>query len=318
MVKPIVSLVKRLRSDIVTRVHFGHLDPGAQLPSYRELSEQWDVDHRMVGRAYRVLEAEGLVDIRGRSGVFLAEQEHLGGELPAETAQWVAREVLAEAWLRRIKIPELPELIRKCTVSVKLRTACIESTEDHRYLLCHELRDWFGFETAAVSATLLPEQDPGCDVAAVLVDTLPREVRDADLLVTTRFHVHQVRPLAAALGKPHVAVSMHTVAGDVVQGRLRKGPLVVVCVDPAFGDRMKVLAGSEYQDRLRVVLARDRKALSELDPETPVFISNAASAQLDSHPPSILRDVPAFSAESAADLAHSLIRLNLEPAHVSR
>lgn len=316
MVKPIVSLVKRLRSDIVTRVHFGHLDPGGQLPSYRELSEQWGIDHRMIGRAYRVLEGEGLVEIRGRSGVFLAEQDHLGGELPAETARWVAREVLAEAWLRRIKIPELPELIRKCTASVKLGAACIESTEDHRYLLCHELREWFGLETAGVPASALPEQGPECALETVAVDTLPSHVREADLLVTTRSHAHQVKAVAEALGKPYTVVSMHSLAVELVQAWLRKGILVVVCVDPCFGDRLKVLAGPERHDRVRIVLTRDTKALRALDPEEPVFISNAASAQLDGHPPSILKDVPAFSAESAAELAYVLIRLNMEPAHV--
>ena len=82
MVTPIVSLLKRLRDYIVSRMHIGHLHGGDQLPSYRELSEKWDVDHRVIARAYRALEAEGLVEIRGRSGVFLQEQERIGGGTP--------------------------------------------------------------------------------------------------------------------------------------------------------------------------------------------------------------------------------------------
>lgn len=94
--------------------------------------------------------------------------------------------------------------------------------------------------------------------------------------------------------------------------RVREGQLPVVCVDPCFGDRMKAIAGSEYQDRLQVVLARDRASVEALDPDEPVFISTAACAQLVRYPPSIAEDVPAFSPESAAELALLLIRLNLE------
>ena len=314
MTKPIVSLLRRLRDDIVSRIHIGHLQAGDQLPSYRELSEKWRVDHRMVARAYRALEEEGLVEIRGRSGVFLREQERIGGELPSETARWVANEVLTEAWQRRIKIPELPRRLQECTAAVKLRTACLESSEDIRYLLCRELREWFGFVTEGVATDHLPVQGAGRSVNVIPIDKLPSAVREADLLVTTRFHAHEVQPVAQVLGKPHVVVAMHPVAAEMVLEQLRKGPLTVVCVDPRFGNRLKLIAGPEHQDRVRVVLARDKEAVGKLDPDEPVFISTAAMAQLDRHPPSFVKGVPAFASESAAELAFLLIRLNLERA----
>jgi DNA-binding transcriptional MocR family regulator len=168
MVKPIVSLLRRLRNYIVARTHIGHLHPGDQLPSYRTLSERWDIDHRMIARAYRALAAEGLVEVRGRAGVFLKEQEHIGGQV------------------------------------------------------------------------------------------------------------------------------------------------TVVCVDLRFGDRLRMIAGPEYEDRIHVVLATDKKAVRNLDPDQPALISTAARAQIDRGLTSIMKDVPAFSPESAAELAFLLIRLNLE------
>lgn len=318
VVQPIVSLLKRLRDYIVSRVHIGHLQAGDQLPSYRQLSERWEVDHRMIARAYRALQAEGLVEIRGRSGVFLREQGRIGGELPSETAGWVASEVLTQAWQRRIAIPQLPKLIQKCTASVQLRTACIESTEDLRFLLCRELREWFGFTTEGVAVSSVSASTTGRAVDVASLHQLPRAVRQADLLVTSRFHAHQVRPVAEALGKPYVVVAMHPVAAEMVLERLRSGELTVVCLDAGFGDRMRSIAGPEYQDRIRVVLARDDKAVGELDPHEPVFISTAAMARLDRHPPSFVQGIPAFSPESAAELAFLLIRLNLEKAPASR
>ena len=317
MVTRIVSLLKRLRGYIVSRMHIGHLHGGDQLPSYRELSEKWDVDHRMIARAYRALEAEGLVEIRGRLGVFLREQEWIGEELPSETARWVASEVLTGAWQRRMKIPELPKMVQKCTASVKLRAACLDSAEDVRYLLCRELREWFGFACDGIAVSSLPAQDVPGSVKVVSIETLPSAVHEADLLVTTRLHAHQVRPVAEVLGKPLVVVSIHPITAETFLERLRKGPLIVVCLDPYFGDRMRVLAGSEYQDRIRVVLAKEEKAVSELDPDEPVFITHAAIAQLDRHPPSLVTGVPAFSPESAAELSSLLVRLNVEGAPTS-
>jgi DNA-binding transcriptional regulator YhcF (GntR family) len=316
-VKPTVSLLKRLRDDIVSRMHIGHLQGGDQLPSYRELSANWGVDHRAVARAYRALEAEGLVEIRGRSGVFLREQERIGGEISSETARWVATDVLTEAWQRRIRIPDLPRRLQMCIASVKLRAACIESSEDIRFLLCRELHEWFGFMTESVAATALRVQETAASVPVVSVDELPTEVRKADLLVTTRFCAHAVRAIAEVLGTPYVVVSMHPVAGEVLLERAQKGPLSVICADRRFGDRVRMIVGPEYQDRIRIVLAKDRRAVRALDPDEPVFISSAAMAQLDRHPPSIVKGIPAFSPESAAELAFLLIRLNLEKAPAS-
>ena len=50
----------------------GRLEPGAQLPSVRTLAEQLLVNPNTVARAYRELEAMGVVTPRRGAGVFLA------------------------------------------------------------------------------------------------------------------------------------------------------------------------------------------------------------------------------------------------------
>jgi DNA-binding transcriptional regulator YhcF (GntR family) len=90
------SLINRLRYRIVNALHLGDLHAGGRLPSIREISQETGTDHRAVANAYRTLEAEGLVQVRGRSGVYVAPQERFGGELLAETARWMAG-VLTEA-----------------------------------------------------------------------------------------------------------------------------------------------------------------------------------------------------------------------------
>lgn len=50
----------------------GALSPGTTLPSVRRLAGDLGVNLNTVARAYRLLEDEGFLDIRGRSGVKVA------------------------------------------------------------------------------------------------------------------------------------------------------------------------------------------------------------------------------------------------------
>lgn len=315
-----VDVTRRLRDYIVGRIHIGQFHSGDRLPSYRELSGGWGVDHRVIARAYAELEQEGLVEVRGRSGVYLAPQEKIAGEMLPETARWVAEEVLAEAWKRRIKIPELPEFIRRCTSSVRVRTACIASTEDHRHLLCTELETWFGFDPHPIAAADLERsvRISSGGVPVVDMDALPREVRSADLLVTFSFLASEVRAVAEVLQTPYAVLTLHPAGLETIRNYLARGPLTLVCVDPGLGERLKDVMPGEYASRVRVVLASDRTAVDQLDPtQGPLLVSTAARAELRRDVPSILRDLPALSQESAADLSHLLIRMNLEAGSAS-
>ncbi|HEV2124978.1 MAG TPA: GntR family transcriptional regulator, partial [Chloroflexota bacterium] len=148
------QLCRLVRERIITAIHSGRLDTGDRLPTYREVAEEAGVDLRAVARVYRQLEAEGLVEVRGRSGVFVADQEHLGGGVLAETARWMIG-VLRGARTRSIRIPEFPDFARRCIGSTEVRCACIESTEDQLSALCQELSDDFGFHTTALLADQL-------------------------------------------------------------------------------------------------------------------------------------------------------------------
>ncbi|HWK88648.1 MAG TPA: GntR family transcriptional regulator, partial [Longimicrobium sp.] len=108
------SILTLLRNRIVSALHLGLAGPGDPLPSIRELSRDLGVDHRALARAYRALEAEGLVEVRERAGVYFAEPRRLAGGLPLETAEWLA-DTLAEAWRRRLDVAALQQLIRRAT-----------------------------------------------------------------------------------------------------------------------------------------------------------------------------------------------------------
>lgn len=312
------SLLDRLRHFIIGEMHIGHIEAGDRLPTYRDLARDWDVDHRAVARAYGILAAEGLVEVRERRGVFLRRQEKLGGEMPTETAEWVADEVLSEAWRRRMKIPELPEFIRRCTASVTLRCACIESTEDHLWMLSRELSEWFGFQTQAIHADRLPSQSSS-DHVRVDPEQLPAAVREADLLVSTLFHAAPLRAIAEALDKPYVIVRVHPSAAEAIERHLRDRDLTVVCLDPSFGERVQIFAGDRFAGRIRVVLANDLDAVGQIGHDEPVLASRAVATEMQRAFNLVVKPrTPAFDPSSAREIARLLIRLNLERVEAQR
>jgi DNA-binding transcriptional regulator YhcF (GntR family) len=303
-------LTEMLRERVLGGIHMGHLEAGVRLPSYREVADETGVaDLRAVARAYAALEAEGLVEVRGRSGVFVAVQERIGGRVLAETARWAAR-VVREGWMRRVAVPALPGLLQTLTATRAVRCAFVESTVDQTETFCTELRRDFGFDAVPVHADrLVPVLEDGRDVRP-----LPEEVRGADLLATTAFHAAQLAPLAERLGIGLVVVRLNRSFTQAVRRQLDAGELVVLCVDPRFVERVRLVAGPPYAERIRGVLAMDRDAVARLDPGRAVLVSDAARHELPgvALPPSFT-DEPMISAGSADDLAEALVRLNLEP-----
>ena len=57
-------LTNLVRDRVIAGIHTGRLNVGDRLPSYREISDETGADLRAVARAYGVLEAEALVEVR--------------------------------------------------------------------------------------------------------------------------------------------------------------------------------------------------------------------------------------------------------------
>lgn len=307
------DLITRLRDRIVTAMHVGRVHAGDRLPSIREVARETGANARAVAKAYRVLEREGLVEIRGRSGVYVAPQEHWGGQLLAETARWLAG-VLIEGWKRHIPIPDPAELVRKCTGSVRLHAAFIDDNVDRQVALCEELQRDFGLECTPVSPALLPDDEP---LMSPTRARLPRALRQADLIVSTSFHAGEARRAAHGLDKPLVVITLHPDLAAAIERRVQESQLTVVCVDPAFGEQIRAAHAGASPDRIRVVRADDAEAVAALDAREPVLLTRAARQGLgDVGLTLLVPHSPTISAESAREIAELVIRLNMEASRV--
>jgi DNA-binding transcriptional regulator YhcF (GntR family) len=66
---------EQVRAQVTALVQSGELRPGDQLPTVRALAGELGIAANTVARAYRELEADGLVEGRGRAGTFIADDD---------------------------------------------------------------------------------------------------------------------------------------------------------------------------------------------------------------------------------------------------
>jgi DNA-binding transcriptional regulator YhcF (GntR family) len=84
-------LFDQLRTQIIDGVRDGRLPPGTRLPTVRDLAGQLNMAVNTVARAYRELEAAGVLETRGRFGTFVARVD------PADAAMATAAHAFASA-----------------------------------------------------------------------------------------------------------------------------------------------------------------------------------------------------------------------------
>jgi DNA-binding transcriptional regulator YhcF (GntR family) len=85
------ALFDQLRTQVIEGVRDGRLPPGTRLPTVRELAGQLGLAVNTVARAYRELEAAGILETRGRFGTFVARAD------PADAAMAAAANTFASA-----------------------------------------------------------------------------------------------------------------------------------------------------------------------------------------------------------------------------
>ncbi|MBT2512930.1 GntR family transcriptional regulator [Arthrobacter sp. ISL-30] len=85
-----VPLFEQLRLRIIELTDNGMLPPGTRLPAVRSLAGQLEVAPHTVARAYKELEAAGIVQTRGRHGTVVSARDERWSALAAAAAEYAA------------------------------------------------------------------------------------------------------------------------------------------------------------------------------------------------------------------------------------
>lgn len=285
---------------MTSRLHLGLIEPGDRLPSARETAQELGADYRVVVAAYRELERDGLVEVRPRSGVFVAAGASRPDAALPRFGQRVV-DLLAEEVTRGRPAPDFPERVRRCLETLRLRAACIECNDDQLSALRYELEVDYGLEAACIE---VDELESG--------GRAPRAVRQADLLVSTSFHAPEVQRVATALDKPCVIVTLDPDFRAELARLMIERPVYFVGTDPRFADKLRVLFREETAAaNLRpLIVGRDR--LEEIPEGAPVVLTPASRARL-AGTGLLQRALPprGFSRESARQILTFVVRANV-------
>jgi DNA-binding transcriptional regulator YhcF (GntR family) len=296
-------VTEAVRDRVVSGLHFGRLSRNQRLPSSRRVAHEFGVTPRMAMAAYRQLEREGLVEIRSRSGIYLAPTRMSDNGTVTQSAGGVV-DLLLQGLSRGVAPAQLPERLRRCLETVRLRAVCVAANNDQMYSLRTELRDDYGLEVTGVEADQL--WSDARDVQAAL--------READLLVTIALHTPEVRRRATELGKPCIIVTLRPELLSETTRRHAQDPLYFVATDARFGDALRRLfEPTGYAGNLRlVVLGRDDPAC--IPKGAPTYFMRSALDQLGETQLTASRVAPAvrvFSSDTARELLTFLVRANI-------
>lgn len=282
-----------LRRRVVADLHLGRLKPGGRLPSLRMIARELNVSIRAAARAYSQLERDGLVTVRGRSGIYLVAP--FAVDIPLEEPlSWYA-DMLKEAWSRRIALTDVTAVLHEL-VENPLRVACVESTEDHMVAFCSELAEDFSLQTTSVMLT------PN----GVMVDGEPASLHDAladvDFIVTTAFHAADIYEAAETMKKPVVVVSVNDTLLDSFETQLDSGAVSIVADDPAFVDRFRTHLLERFRKRgdLRVFAIQEVNLDGTRTSGTTVLYTRAARKKLNEQEYHLLPPPVAFLSDRAA------------------
>lgn len=109
-----VAIYLQIIQQIKYLVASGRLQPGAELPAIRVLAEQLVVNPNTVARAYRELEAAGIVEKRRTAGTYVSDQ---GSPLARRERIKILVEridaLLVEAQQMNVALPEVLKLVEQ-------------------------------------------------------------------------------------------------------------------------------------------------------------------------------------------------------------
>ncbi|MCB5167117.1 GntR family transcriptional regulator [Streptomyces bambusae] len=78
---------EQLRAQIAGQARTGRLPVGFRLPTVRGLAEELGLAANTVAKAYKALEADGVIETRGRNGTFIAAAGDTAAREAAAAAQ---------------------------------------------------------------------------------------------------------------------------------------------------------------------------------------------------------------------------------------
>jgi GntR family transcriptional regulator len=240
-----VPVFRQIEEQVVYMIEMGQLNDGDRLPSSRMLADNLHVNRNTVVRAYAELRKRGLVSRHGRHGMVVREA---GQARKRMAARENAHSVLAAAVARCLELGLSAEEIASLAYQHSLHAE--RSEVRLGFVECN-------LERAEAFATDLGSALDLSITPFVLGESDPDDLRASDLVITTFFHLAEVRRLVRDLG----AEDPPEVLGIVVAPHLKT--LVRLSQIPA-GHRIGIYYTTDHQAEA-IRLSLDDAGVHEID-----------------------------------------------------
>ena len=310
------TLLSRMRQRVAGRMRLGLLKPGDRIPSVRTVANELRVDPRSVLAAYQQLSREGLVELRPRSGAYVASPRDRaadGGVLADRDAEWLIDQ-LTHALEVGIPAPAFPEHARRALETRRLRAVVLDRNDDQLWSTARELTDDYGFDTSAIDLDTIRGER-----------SLPLPLRRADIIVTAS-PTRAIESLAKRSQVPLVGVTMCPDLFAEVRRLLLSDAVYFVVSDPRFARKLRrFLAPTRGASRFHV-LVYGRDDLRTIPTSAALYLTRLTrhrmqATQQPGGEPKVMSDeflllqrvmpeARVFSGQSARDLITFVVRAN--------
>jgi DNA-binding transcriptional regulator YhcF (GntR family) len=194
-----VSLREQLTTQIILAILARELQPGHRLPSTRELARRFQIHSNTASAAYRQLEAEGWVEFRHGSGVFVRSSRPLAALSPELALDQLIADMAAKARRLGVSEPMLrTRLERWLSFEPPARWLLIEPDPELRRIVLFELEPQLALPVAGCS----PDECASPEILdRALPCVLPSKAANVRKLIPagTELTVLEIHPVAPEL-----------------------------------------------------------------------------------------------------------------------
>lgn len=272
------------------------LKGGDRLPSTRELARELKTNPRVVLGAYKTLASEGLVEIRKRSGNYVAARNLISDTLPPPPTPFVV-DILADAITRGYSAREFSSYLAEAAYGARLRAAIVGGTSDQAEGISQEISSELSIGTSIVLPQALKR---GAE--------LPSALRRAHLIVATEPFREDVARVAAKLDIPFVIASVRKdIINDEWYALMRRG-INVVAADSKFLALLRAYLAPAPQAQFVKMFIAGVDSLDKIAANDATYVTAAARKILGTtRIPGTLVSPPRFLSESCVRAILSIV-----------
>ncbi|MGI6364503.1 MAG: GntR family transcriptional regulator [Bacillota bacterium] len=230
---PLYIQVKEIIKDLIARNVWG---PGSKIPTERSLAEQLKISRNTVSMAFRELEAEGILVCHQGRGTFVAESdEAVRRESRKERLLRIIDMAMEEAITLGFSLDDFMAFTHvrareKREILSQANIVLIECNREQVEYFARELAQSVG---VIIQPILLGELETNPDKFLDMI-------RQADIVITTLFHLQSVKEIVGSLGTEIIALALSPLLDSIVRiARLPNGAKVgVFCISSSYADKM--------------------------------------------------------------------------------